>query len=499
MSRTLPVSDRLPHALYRAQQVRELDRATIEELGVAGASLMERAGQAAFERLRETWPQARDITVLCGGGNNGGDGYVVARLALAEGLSVRVIQMGDPERLGADARANHDAYVRAGGEVGPPGPLPARTDVLVDALLGTGLEREVRGEWAELIRAANAHRAPVLAVDIPSGLHADTGRVLGVAIEAAVTVSFIGLKQGMFTGEGPDCCGRVYFDGLHVPAVVYGTQILSARRLDWAKQARLLRPRRRSAHKGHFGHVLVVGGAPGFSGAARMAGEAAARSGAGLVSLATAPAHASLLSVVRPELMCHGVSDATDLDPLVERASVVAIGPGLSRSDWAVGLLDHVLDSGLALVVDADALNLLAGKSYSRDQWVLTPHPGEAARLLGTSTAQVQRDRFAAVTALQRTYGGIAVLKGAGTLVAGPGSRPPAVCTDGNPGMASGGMGDVLTGLVAGLIAQGLDLRDAAETAVCLHGAAADRAAVQGERGLLATDLFADIRSLVNP
>jgi len=499
MHRVLPWSGLLPHALYRAEQVRALDRVAIEELGIPGGVLMERAGRAALEILRETWPGARDLTVLCGTGNNGGDGYVIARLALAAGLAVRVVQMGDPARLKGDAKASHDAYVEAGGETGPPQALPHRTHVLVDALLGTGLERDVEGDWAALIHAANGHAAPVLAVDIPSGLHANTGRVLGVAAQAEVTVTFIGLKQGMFTGRGPDCCGRVLFNGLEVPALVYGTQIPSARRLDWTKQSHLLRPRRRSAHKGEFGHLLVVGGSPGFSGAARMAGESAARSGAGLVSLATAPEHAALLSVARPELMCHGVASAADLEPLLERADVVAVGPGLGRSPWAADLWGRVLESGLPLVVDADALNLLAEQPGSREQWVLTPHPGEAARLLGSTVAEVQRDRFSAVAALRQQYGGIAVLKGAGTLVAAPGATPPAVCTDGNPGMASGGMGDVLTGLIGGLIAQGLGLRDAAETGVCLHSAAADRVALQGERGLLASDLFSEIRTLVNP
>jgi NAD(P)H-hydrate epimerase len=499
MPRTLPVTERLPYALYRAEQVRALDRAAIDGLGIPGASLMERAGEAAFTVLRDTWPGARDVTVLCGIGNNGGDGYVVARLAQGAGLRNRVVQLGDPDRLRSDAKANREAYLEAGGEVLALGTLPPKTDLIVDALFGTGLEREVTGDWAEAIRAVNAHRAPVLAIDIPSGLHSDTGTVLGVAVEASATVSFIGLKQGMFTGQGPQCCGRVHFDGLEVPATVYGTQILSARRLDWSKQAQLLAARRRTAHKGDFGHVLVVGGASGLSGAARLAGEAAARAGAGLVSLATRPEHAALLSVARPELMCHGIEAASDLTPLLRRAGVVAIGPGLGRSAWALALLARVLEAALPLVVDADALNLLAADPVSRPDWVLTPHPGEAARLLGASVAEIQRDRFAAARELQRKYGGVVVLKGAGTLVQAAGARPPAVCTEGNPGMASGGMGDVLTGLISGLLAQGQTLADAAELGVCLHGAAGDRAAARGERGLLASDLLAEIRPLVNP
>ncbi|MGD8310621.1 MAG: NAD(P)H-hydrate dehydratase, partial [Chromatiales bacterium] len=409
--------------------------------------------------------------------------------------------LGDAARLRDDAAANRDAYVEAGGELAAFGDagLPRRTDVLVDALFGTGLEREVTGEWAEAVEAANRHPAPILAIDIPSGLHADTGRILGTAVRSHTTVSFIGLKQGMFTCEGSECCGRIHFDGLEIPARVYGSQVISARRLDWSKQSQLVPPRRRNAHKGHFGHVLVVGGARGLSGAARMAGEAAARAGAGLVSLATRPEHAALLSVARPELMCHGVEAASDLGPLLERATVVAVGPGLGRSRWAGCLLGRVLESSLPMVVDADALNLLADEPAVRPDWILTPHPGEAARLLGSSAARIQADRFSAARELQARFGGVTVLKGAGTLVETGGTRPPGVCTEGNPGMASGGMGDLLTGIIAGLLAQGLELEDAAEAGVCLHGAAADRAALAGERGLLATDLLPEIRRLVNP
>lgn len=499
MPRLIPAVAGLPNALYRAEQVRELDRIAIEEYGIPGATLMERAGAAAFQLLRQLWPEARDLTVVCGAGNNGGDGYVVARLAGAAGLSVRVLQLGDPQKLRGDALAMARAYETAGGEAEPFGGLPPATSVIVDAVLGTGLEREVEGRWADALSAISRHPAPVLAIDIPSGLHADSGRILGEAARATATISFIGLKQGLFTADGPACAGAVYFDGLEVPARIYGRQILSARRLDWSKESLLLRPRSRGAHKGDFGHVLVVGGAPGFSGAARLAGEGAARSGAGLVSVATWPGHAPVLSASRPELMCHGVSSPEDLEPLLERATVVALGPGLGRSEWALALYGRVLDCDLPLVVDADGLNLLAAAPRRRDDWVLTPHPGEAARLLGQTGAEVQADRFLAATRLQERYGGVCVLKGAGTLVQGAGPRSPAVCTDGNPGMASGGMGDVLTGVVAALAAQGFALVDAAEIGVCLHAAAADAAAADGERGLLASDLLGWLRRLINP
>ena len=497
--RALPQVDRLPCALYRAAQVRELDRTAIEGFGIPGEVLMERAGTKAYRLLRERWPDTRDLTVVCGVGNNGGDGYVVARLALQEGLSVRVLQLGDPARLQGDALRMADAYRDAGGAPEAYTTLPRKTDLIVDAVLGTGLERPVTGPWAEALVQINAHPAPVLAIDIPSGLHSDTGEILGVAVEAAATISFIGLKQGMFTGSGPDCCGEIRFDGLSVPAAVYGREIVSARRIDWDRQSGVLRPRRRTAHKGDMGHVLVIGGAPGFSGAARMAAEAAARTGAGLVSVATHPGHAAWLNLGRPELMCHGVEGAAALQPLLARADAVALGPGLGQSEWGRELYDAALAVRRPLVMDADALNLLTRAPRRQEHWVLTPHPGEAARLLRSGTNEVQRNRFSAAERIQDLYGGVVVLKGAGTIIHG-GSLPPAVCSQGNPGMASGGMGDVLTGILATFLAQGLEPEEAACTGVCLHAAAADAAAREGgERGLLATDLFPYLRRLGNP
>jgi NAD(P)H-hydrate epimerase len=498
MPRLIPGSDRLPHALYRAEQVREFDRSAIEGYGIPGAELMERAGRAAYGLLRERWPGASDITVLCGIGNNGGDGFVVARHARMDGLDARVLQLGDPQRLHGDAFSMAVAFKEAGGSVEPFASLPERTDLIVDALLGTGLEREVSGEWADAIGAINAHPAPVLGIDIPSGLHSDLGQVLGTAVRAQATISFIGLKQGMFTGAGPDCCGQIHFDALHIPAAVYSREILSARRLDRTKRCGSLGRRSRSANKGAFGHVLVVGGAPGYSGAARLAGEGALRAGAGLATVGTHPDHAAYLNLTRPELMCAGISWPRDLDPFLERATVVAVGPGLGQSTWGKGLLGRVLETDLPLVVDADALNLLARSPVSRDNWVLTPHPGEAARLLGIETVEVQADRFTSIRRLQERFGGAIVLKGAGTIVLGASGKPPGVCDGGNPGMATAGTGDVLTGIVAALIAQGLSPEDAACAGVCLHAAAGDAAAEGGERGLLASDLFANLRSLIN-
>lgn len=484
----------LPAALYSAEQVRELDRIAIEDLGIAGAVLMGRAGVAAYALLCRCWPAAEKITVVCGVGNNAGDGYVLAARAHQEGKRVHVAQMGEAARLAGDALDAYEGMRDAGVRDVPFDPACLEDcDVVVDAIFGTGLDREVGGRWRDAITAVNASSKPVLAIDIPSGVHATRGEVLGVAVRATVTVTFIGLKLGLFTGDGRGYAGAVEFDDLEVPPEVYSRVAPEAVRME----RQPLPGRDPTAHKGHYGHVLVVGGDFGFAGAARLAGEAAARVGAGLVSVATRPEHANALVGARPELMCRGVTNPGELAQLLQRATVLALGPGLGQSEWSAALFEHALDAERLTVVDADALNLLAGAPRRRDDWVLTPHPGEAGRLLGTPTRMVQADRVGAVRAIVRRYGGVCVLKGSGSLVLAA-DTDVGLCAAGNPGMATGGMGDVLTGVIAGLVAQGLSLVDAARQGVCLHAEAADLAALDGERGLLAGDLMPCLRTLVD-
>ncbi len=491
------MSQPLPSKLYRSGQVRELDRIVIEEGQIPGIDLMERAGTAAFSTIQVLWPDARHITVVCGGGNNGGDGYVIARLAHQAGYKVQCLHVKPPGELKGDAKMAADRAAELGVTLAAYA-TPSQTDLLVDAILGTGLDRPVSGELARVIDELNALDIPLFAVDIPSGLNADTGAVMGTAIRAAASCSFIGLKQGMFTGHGPACSGRIIFSNLDAPQDLLDKIKPASRLLNFQKLIKLLPRRPADSHKGHFGHVLIVGGAPGFAGAARMAAEAAGRVGAGLVSVATATDHAPLISLARPEVMAHGISQVSDLNPLLARCNAIAVGPGLGQTDWSLGLMAKVLESSIPLIVDADALNLLAAEPSHRDHWVLTPHPGEAARLLGTTNAEIQADRFAAVRAIQEKFGGITVLKGSGTLIADRNGEI-AACPAGNPGMASGGMGDVLTGVIAGLIAQGLSLVDAACLGVHLHALAGDATALDGERGMLATDLLPELRRLVNP
>jgi len=480
--------------LYCTAQIREAERYAIDELGIPGRELMSRAGHAVFEQVRLRWPEQKTITVFCGGGNNGGDGYEVATLALQTNYQVTVYALADPNRLPGDAFGTYQDFLQAGGSVsGFEAGQCKLQGVIVDALFGIGLSRTVGADYALAIAAINDSACPVVAVDVPSGLHAYTGSVLGCAVKADVTVTFIGLKCGLYTGESPEYCGEIVCSTLDIDAAVLAAMPPFALLLD-----KIDLPRRaRIAHKGHFGHVLLIGGNLGFTGAIRLAGEAALRSGAGLVSIATRAAHSGLINIGRPELMCHGAECGETLQALLHKASVVVIGPGLGQDDWAREMFSTVLASDKPCLLDADALNLLAEQPARRENWVLTPHPGEAARLLGCNTRQISADRFAALADLHSQYGGTCLLKGAGTLITG--GDTVYVGTTGNPGMASGGMGDVLSGLIGGLLAQGLSLEQATRLGVYVHGEAADSLALeQGERGLLAGDLPERIRELLN-
>jgi NAD(P)H-hydrate epimerase len=483
--------------IYTAQQARDLDRCAIERFGIPGYELMTRAGHVTLGALRRAWPDARSLCIVCGPGNNGGDGYVVARVARAQGLRVHVHAMADPATLRGDARHAFDDFLASGGECEAWAPHAAtQADVIVDALFGTGLTRAVNGRDMELLRTINDSGRPVVAVDIPSGLDADTGMRLGVATRADLTVTFIGRKLGLYLGQGPDHVGRIVFDDLGVPAEVYRAVPCASRLIGEEDVARALPRRGRSAHKGKFGHVLVVGGAAGMGGAARLAAEAALRVGAGLVTAATQPQSLAALQS-RPELMSVALCFGTDLDHAMERATVVALGPGLGQSPWAMEVFGAVLAANKPVVVDADALNLLALAPQRRDDWVLTPHPGEAARLLGVATKAVQADRLGTARELQQRYGGTVVLKGAGSIVQTL-NEGTWFCDRGNPGMAAGGMGDVLTGVIAGVAAQCDDLALAARVGVFVHAEAGDRAAAAGERGLCAGDVIDAVRSGVN-
>jgi NAD(P)H-hydrate epimerase len=484
--------DPLPVEVYSAASVRAMDRRAIEEGGIPGYDLMQRAGDAAFAAMRRHWPAARRVTVLCGPGNNAGDGYVVARLARAAGLDLRVVAVSDPQRLRGDAARAHADYIAQGGRTDPLGNgLLEPCELVVDAMLGTGVDRELEQPFVAAIRQVNRLGVPVIALDIPSGLDADTGEPHGHALAATVTLAFVGLKSGYYLGRAPDFVGALEFAGLDLPPASRAGESPVMRRIDGQVAARALPPRRRSAHKGEHGRVLIVGG-HAMPGAARLAGEAALRAGAGLVTVATSAASAAAVLAGRPELI---VKDGMPTELSVFDA--IAVGPGLGTGAEAQCTFDAVVASAVRLVVDADALTLLAERPRKSDHWILTPHPGEAARLLGTSVDDVQRDRLGSVRGIAERYGGTCVLKGAHTLVCGA-SDVPQVCDRGNPGMATAGSGDVLTGVIAALLAGGCEPPVAAVAGVFLHAEAGDRAARAGTRGMIASDIVGQLRDVVN-
>lgn len=463
---------------------------------------MRRAGQAAWRETLAHWPQAQRLLVVCGPGNNGGDALVMARHAHQSGRRVVAVTLSpDPPRP-ALARRAWKEYVALGGEVVTfEGELP-EADLVVDGLLGIGLARAPEGLYDDMIRAINAQTAPVLSLDVPSGVDASRGAVAGAAVFATRTLEFIVPKAGLRTGAAVDHTGALALAGLALPATALAGITPFAEAVSIDHLARWWQPRWRNSHKGDHGRVLCVGGDHGFGGAILLTAEAALRSGAGLVDVATREAHVAALLVRLPEAMGRALDDEglRLADGPMASAAVIAIGPGLGRSEAACAWLARVLDAGKPLVLDADALNLLAAalQPLGADT-IMTPHPGEAARLLRIDSARVQHDRYAAALALCEDHGCVVVLKGAGTVVAAPG-RLPRVITAGNPGMAVGGMGDVLTGVIAATRAQGHDAFDAATLGALLHSAAGDAAAADGgERGLLPSDLMPWLRRLCNP
>ena len=486
----------LAHYVAPADWVRDAEQHAAQAHGITLADLMQRAGQAAFNRIRQYYPCARHWLILCGHGNNGGDGYVVARLARASGIHVTLLAVAGDGALPIEAQQARTQWLQAGGCVQPAVlPLP-EAEVIVDALLGIGLHAAPRAPYDGLIAAINAHPAPVVALDLPSGLNADTGIALGAVVQAEHTQSFICLKPGLLTGQARAVVGQLHCDPLGLSAWL-AAQRWPWRRLDGQDLAGWLPPRSPLAHKGEQGRLLLIGGDHGMGGAIRLAGQAALRSGAGLVRVLTRAEHVAPLLAACPELMVEAWSPAA-LHEALAWADVLAIGPGLGRRDWGRRALAAIVDCQRPMLWDADALNLLAEAPFADARRVITPHPGEAARLLGCSIAQIERDRPAAVCALQRRYGGVALLKGAGTLIA-DGTRR-AIADIGNPGMASGGMGDILSGIIGGLLAQKLPLYDATCAGAVAHGVAADVLAQrEGTRGMLASDLLPEIRRWVNP
>ncbi|MCC5791866.1 MAG: NAD(P)H-hydrate dehydratase [Legionellaceae bacterium] len=485
--------------LYSIERIREAEKTAIEQAEMSEWLLMQRAAQAAFARIQLYYPDLPSLAVFCGAGNNGGDGLLLAALAQANGIATQVYLAKGVEKLAGNVSKAAKAAINAGIVLAPLVAYPqVQADLLVDALLGIGIKGAVHGKTAEVIGWLNAQPVPVVSLDVPSGLDANTGEVLGMAVKATHTISFIGAKTGLYTADGPDHAGEIFVASLELDTVLQ--RIQPTAKLVTSTTIRTdLPPRAKNCHKGHFGHVLLIGGGRGMPGAIMLAAKAALRVGAGLVTVATRKEHVGAVAAWLPEAMCHGISYAHALNPLLKKATVLVIGPGMGTDRWAQALYKKAICWPGLKVVDASALAMLAASPSQDNQRVLTPHPGEAALLLQTSGAAVQQDRLAALQELHQHYGGTIVLKGCGSLIAAN-NHLPYLCAAGNPGMATGGTGDVLSGVIAGLMAQGQSPFNAAALGVFVHAKAADRAALlQGVRGLLASDLIDYLAKVVNP
>jgi ADP-dependent NAD(P)H-hydrate dehydratase / NAD(P)H-hydrate epimerase len=492
---------RFPHAtpVYRTEDVRRIE-------GLAASQpdpppLMERAGLAAAELARDlAGDSGKPIVVVAGPGNNGGDAFVLARHLKSWWFDVRVTFTGDAQKLSSDAAAALAQWCAAGGELAPELPPLGNCGLIVDGLFGIGLQRDLAGAYERLVFRINTSGHPVLALDVPSGLEADSGRVLGCAVRASHTITFIALKPGLLTHDGPDQSGTLHVANLGLNVARLSTPPGSA---IGAESLHVTVPRRRfNSHKGTYGSVGIIGGASGMVGAALLAGRAALKMGAGRVYVGLADEQAPRVDPLQLELMLRAADAILELDHL----TALAVGPGLGQVPASRKLLLSALGSDLPLVLDADALNLASAHDDVRSALIgrqaatlLTPHPAEAARLLACTTGEVQHDRVAAAVKLAERYRSGVVLKGAGSVCAWP-DGAWAINTSGNPGMASAGMGDVLTGILAALLAQGAEPRAALEAGVYLHGAAADAlvAAGRGPAGLTASEVIDAARDVFN-
>lgn len=470
--------------LYTRQQVYQLDQLAIQQDGQPGLQLMQKAADAVWRAIQKRWPEVNHIVVLAGSGNNGGDAFALAILAKNNGVTVEILTLGDLTHQSPESEFYRQQWLQTGGQVEPWAGACPDCDLIVDGLLGIGLNKSLSSEWQAMVRQINAQKAPKVCIDIPSGLNANTGNAMPCAIQANLTVSFIGRKVGCFVADGPDYCAELEFDDL-------GLSSSAMRQVDAVVQVldetgiRLPAVRKNNSHKNQYGHVVVVGGNRGMSGAARLAGMAALRAGAGLVSLCVHPQNIPVSTSA--ELM---VSDWNDLAALLERASVIVVGPGLGRCEQAAKVLQQLASIDKPMLIDADALDAKFISSLATKSAVLTPHPGEAARLLNKMTVGIQQDRIEALQQMMKKWQAVSVLKGAGTLV-GQRDVPITLCSHGHSGMATAGMGDVLSGLIGAYLAQGLEPLQAAQIGVLVHALAAEEYALTFDaNSLIASDVI---------
>ncbi len=505
--------------LVDADEMREMDRKTIEEFGIPGEVLMESAGRGVFFYIEENFPFLEDAVVFCGRGNNGGDGFVVARYLLNREVYVTVYLLGEQSRLKGDARLNCERYLKLGGELielGEEAELDevieraSQTDLIIDAIFGTGLNSEVRGLAKNIIELINEvsedSGVPVIAVDIPSGVNASNGQIMGSAVYADATITFGLAKIGHYTFPGAGLIGELELIDIGIPREVMEKSQTWLVDEDFAFS--LLRSRKPDAHKGDAGHTLIFAGSVGKTGAAAMAGESALRAGAGLVTVAV-PAHLNdIFEVKLTEVMTEPVPDTTErtfgevsierAKNLMEGKDVIAIGPGIGQSKEVDKFLREILISArVPVVIDADGLNSLSRQMDLLQKvsapLILTPHPGEMSRLSGLSTKEIQKERMKITKEFAKKWNVVLVLKGARTVIASP-DGTAFLNLSGNPAMASAGMGDVLTGIIAGLLSQGYSPLESAVLGVYMHGKAGDLAYEElGGIGIIAGDLITRI------
>jgi NAD(P)H-hydrate epimerase len=489
----------LTQKLYRADQVKHLELIAAAKMGLSKFELMQRAGKAVFERCVSLMPNTETYLVLVGIGNNAGDGYVTALNAVNAGKTVILCAIDPQREVKDDVARAQKAWIDNGGKVQVFDPeLLNHCDLIIDALLGIGIVGIIRNEFADVIDAINASQVPVVSVDIPSGLDADTGESLGRCIQADITITFIGIKLGLTTGAGKQSCGQLVFEDLGIGKAFADIARSDASALDIA-HFKGLAPRSVHSHKGSYGRLLCVGGNAGMAGAIRLSAEAALRSGTGLVKVYANEGSKVQISAGRPEIMV----TSSDLEQALSWATCIVIGPGLGQDDWSKATYDTVLkycqNNPKPMVIDADALNIMAGTAsfVNIPDCVMTPHSGEAARLLSVSVEEVEDNRFIFARQVAERYHATCVLKGAGTII--DDEQNSWVCRHGNPGMATAGMGDVLTGIIGSLLAQGVQTNLACQYGVSLHAKAGDIVAQKhGQRGMLASDLFDTVRMLIN-
>jgi len=507
-----------------AEQMQELDRKAMEAYRIPGIVLMENAGRGATEVISKTFPdlQRKKIAIIAGKGNNGGDGFVIARHLLNQGISVKVFLLTDPKALRGDAETNFHIFLRMKGEVIPASSSKdyqkvkkdlEKFDLLIDGIFGTGLDAEVRGYYREVIDHLNTLQKPIVAIDIPSGLDANTGKPLGTAVRASLTVTFGLPKIAHLVSPGLDYVGSVKVIDIGIPRRLVEEEEIHTHLLEGDEIKKWISsPRRPDSHKGDYGHLLIIAGSVGKTGAAAMAGEAALRMGAGLVTLAIPKSLNAIMEMKLTEVMTEPLPETpkqtlslrayNTILRLCENKKAVIIGPGIGTfKETQTLILKLVKTLNLPIVLDADGLTALATQPKilpsTNRSLILTPHPGEMARLVRSTVKEVQENRIGMSRNFSQANHVHLLLKGHRSLIATP-KGEVFINPTGNPGMASGGTGDVLTGMIGGLICQGLDILTSLQIAVYLHGWAGDEVAREkGERSLVATDLIGKIPLLL--